>query len=545
LVAGALVAQGGDAAAFDHLFGEPGVQGSFRARFAKPGGGLVSLWATDHYTSYAVGQKDKHEPGDWLLLAWNGSDHALRLQLAQPTAAFPVDPSTAPWTVDAQPGVVTFTLAANGLELVKVVRHDPQLRGFQLEFALRNVSSTATGSLDFVWLGPAPVCPTEAGLFGTLSGSIAAATDGTAVFKKPTESGELVLEGKPLSFAGSSNRFFGMFLVPRDDAARTALGSLTVDTVPAVAEPSLNVAAASSTRLRAGLRLAVPAAGSETRVAYGFYCGPKSNRVFATLPEAERTRFAAILDHDLNAPCCVIEMPGGRPMAKLLLWLLGIFHDVVGNWGVAIMMLTILVRGLLAPLNFRMQKSMRAYGKKMAVLKPKLDALKQQFGDDQRGYQQAMIAFQREHKLMPPLGGCLPIFLTMPIYIGLFTALRVAYDVRQQPFFGWMHDLSVPDHLFTLPFWPGSVNLLPVLWIVMMVFQTLRTPLPNDPQQRQTMQIMRYMPLIFGVMLYHYAAALLVYMVTSMLWSLVEMTITRRILGPIDGDAAVYAPQTM
>jgi YidC/Oxa1 family membrane protein insertase len=542
--AGGLVAQG-DEAAFDHQFGPPESAGAFRARFAKAGGGLVSLWATDHYVSLEAQQKAQHGPGDWLLLAWNGNDHGFRLALAQANPAFPVDPAVAPWTVAVQPGEVKFTLEAAGLRLEKVVRHDPQLRGFQLEFALHNVDSPATGNLDFTWLGPAPVMPTVQGLFGTLAGSIAAATDGTSVWKNPAEVGDLALEGKPLSFAGSSNRFFGLFLFPRDDAARAALGALGVDTVPREPAPNLNVAAGSSTRLRAGLRLQVPARGGATRVAYGFYCGPKSNRVFATLPEAERTRFTPILEHDLNAPCCDFSVPGGRPMAKLLLWLLGIFYDVVGNWGVAIMMLTILVRGLLAPLNFRMQKSMRAYGKKMAVLKPKLDALKQQYGSDQRGYQQAMIAFQREHKLMPPLGGCLPIFLTMPIYMGLFTALRVAYDVRQQPFCAWMHDLSVPDALIPQVAFGYDLNLLPLLWIGLMVFQTLRTPLPTDPQQRQTMQIMRYMPLLFGVMLYSYAAALLVYMVTSMLWSLVEMTITRKILGPIDGDAAVYAPQTM
>jgi YidC/Oxa1 family membrane protein insertase len=321
---------------------------------------------------------------------------------------------------------------------------------------------------------------------------------------------------------------------------------MNVDFVPVAGDEGLTVAPYSSTRIRHDLRLTVPAPRAETRVAFGLYIGPKSYRAFATLPEDLRERFTPILEHDLASPCCFgVTMPGGRPMAKLLLWLLGIFHDVIGNWGLAIMMLTILVRGLLAPVNFRMQKSMRAYGKKMAVLKPKLDALKAQFGSDQRGYQQAMIAFQREHKMMPPLGGCLPIFLTMPIYIGLFTALRTAYDVRQEPFFAWIVDLSRPDALVHDFLFGYDLNVLPIVWIVMMVFQTLRTPLPNDPQQRQTMMIMRFMPLLFGVMLYSYAAALLVYMVTSMVWSMIEFSITRKILGPIDAEAAAFAPQAM
>jgi YidC/Oxa1 family membrane protein insertase len=207
-------------------------------------------------------------------------------------------------------------------------------------------------------------------------------------------------------------------------------------------------------------------------------------------------------------------------------------------------MLTILVRGLLAPLNFHMQKSMREYGKRMAVVKPKLDALKTKYGDDKAAYQQAMIAFQREHKLMPPLAGCLPIFLTMPIYIGLFTALRTAYDLRQQSFL-FMPDLSRPDSLFALGFWPHNFNIMPILWIGMFVWFSLRMPLPADPQQRQVQQMMRFMPILFGVMLYNYASGLMVYMVTSMLWTFGESAITKKILGPIDPSAAGMTPSPM
>jgi YidC/Oxa1 family membrane protein insertase len=208
-----------------------------------------------------------------------------------------------------------------------------------------------------------------------------------------------------------------------------------VDTVPYVEDKDTLTQANSVTRVRYGMSLTVPAKGEATKVTYGLYLGPKSYSVFATLANPER--FAPILDVDLTrraASTC----PAAGMMAKLLLWLLGWFHGVVHNWGFAIIMLTVLVRGLLAPLNFRMQKSMRAYSARMAVLKPKLDALKERHADDPKAYQQAMIAFQREHKLMPPIGGCLPIFLTMPVYLGLFSALRTAYDLRQQPFLLWI-----------------------------------------------------------------------------------------------------------
>ena len=198
-----------------------------------------------------------------------------------------------------------------------------------------------------------------------------------------------------------------------------------------------------------------------------------------------------------------------------------------------------LVRGAMFPLNFKMQKSMRAYGAKMSKLKPQMDAMKKKYADDQKAYQQAMMAFNRENKVMPPVGGCLPIFLTMPIYIGLFTALRTAYDLRHQSFVSWIDDLSRSDALFQLGFWPNDFNLLPLLWIVLLVFQMSRQPLPTDPQQRQTQKIMRFMPMMFGVMLYSYASALLLYMVTSMLWSLVESAIVKKILGPADPNAGM------
>jgi membrane protein insertase Oxa1/YidC/SpoIIIJ len=517
-LAAVAAAQDAAPARFTQMFGAPGSAGGFHAEFSPYGAGMTYLQATDHAVSLAAARKPATSAADWLLLLWNGDDHMLRLRHpgAAP-AAFAADPATAVWAVARADGAVTFTLdGGDKLVLEKTLRHDPRHRGFTLELALRNAGSTATGALELVLGGPVPVLPHESSLFGNLAVAVAAPTVGE-VQSTPPQPGvqhAFAIDGKSLAFAGSTNRFFGAFLWPADDVARAALTGMDVDTLPYVDDAASQTRANTTTRVNYTLRLPIPVVGAETRASFGLYLGPKSYRVFATLPAPER--FAPILDVDLKSPCCGFEMPGGRPMAKLLLALLGWFHDVVGNWGFAIVMLTILVRGLMLPLNFRMQKSMREYSKRMAVLKPKMDALKQKHGDDQRAYQQAMLAFQREHKLMPPLGGCLPIFLTMPIYIGLFTALS---------------------------FWPHVFNLLPLVWIGMFVWLQTRMPLPTDPQQRQMQQMMRYMPILFGVMLYSYAAALLVYMVTSMAWSMVENAIVKKVLGPMDPNVAAMAPQ--
>lgn len=546
-LAASAAAQDDSPARFAQTFGAPGSVGGFHAEFSPFGAGMTYLQATDHTVTLAAARKAERAPSDWLLLLWNGDDHMLRLRHAGAApAAFPADPATAAWKVARADGSVTFTLdGGDKLVLEKTLRHDARQRGFVLELALRNVGSAANGALELVLGGPVPVLPHESSLFGNLAVAVAAPREGD-VQSTPPQAGvqhAFPIDGKALAFAGSTNRFFGAFLWPKDDVAAAALAGMSVDTVPFVDDVVSKTKANTTTRINYALRLPIPAAGAETRAAFGLYFGPKSYRVFATLPEP--ARLAPILDVDLTSPCCGVDMPGGRPMAKLLLSLLGWFHDLVGNWGFAIVMLTILVRGLMLPLNFRMQKSMREYSKRMAVLKPKMDALKQKHGDDQRAYQQAMLQFQREHKLMPPLGGCLPIFLTMPIYIGLFTALRTAYDVRQQPFVGWIEDLSQPDALLQLTFWPHEFNLLPLVWIGMFVWLQTRMPLPTDPQQRQMQQMMRYMPILFGVMLYSYAAALLVYMVTSMAWSMVENALVKKVLGPMDPNVAAMAPQAI
>ncbi|MFM1872899.1 MAG: inner-rane protein OxaA [Planctomycetota bacterium] len=537
---------GAPAEPFVQEFGRSGEVGSFRAKFSPKGGGLMWLQTMDHYVSLQAARHETHTGEDYLLLAYNGGDHALRLVGSTPTTRFPVELGDAEWAVERGTDFVSFTLqSGDGLTLRRTLRHEPQNRGFVLELALRNSGATPGGKIEFELLGPALVVQADSQLFGQQSVAIVALPDGSNVHVAPSAGvlQQFEIDPKAMTFAGATNRFFGAFLDPRDQGARDALIGLAAETVPHLDAPELDQKAHSALRLRYRIAMTVPANDQETVASYGLYFGPKSFRAFETLTKPEL--YLPILDVDLNPPCCGIDVPGGRFMAKSLLKLLGWFHDLIGNWGLAIIMLTVLVRGLMSPLNFRMQKSMRAYSARMAVLKPKLDALKQKHGDDQRAYQQAMLQLQREHKLMPPIGGCLPIFLTMPIYIGLFTALRTAYDVRQQPFVAWIEDLSVADHLLELSFWPHHFNLLPLLWIGLFVFMTLRQPLPTDPQQRQMQQIMRYMPLMFGVMLYGYASALMIYMVTSMLWSLVESAVVKKILGPVDPNVASMTPQVM
>lgn len=532
-------------------YGTEGEPGSYFVKFDKRGAGIFSLALMDHWQSVESRNNDPHTAADYMLLVYDqGNDYALRLAETGSGRLFEKNLMVDAWDVREFDGGIEFTIRSEkNLVLRKTLRHVPEERGFELTIALRNEGADpATGAnATFELFGPWLANPSHTTLVGNSSVAVAVTMAGDAEKLTPA-AGKLQtfeeIDPRAISFAGTTSRFFGAFLYPRDEMARNVLTGFVADTGPLVAQELTETAANSVMRLRYQMALPVPTAGNETVATYGLYLGPKSTRVFETLPPVMQDKFAPVIDVDLAGGCC-IEIPGARQVGYLLLSLLGWFYDFVGNWGVAIIMLTVLVRGLLMPLNFRMQKSMRAYSSKMAVLKPKLDKLKEQHADDPKAYQQAMLAFQREHKIMPPIGGCLPIFLTMPVYIGLFTALRTAYDLRQQPFMFWIQDLSLSDALFELPFWPGVFNLLPLLWMGLFLYLSTRQPLPTDEQQRSIQKMMRLMPLIMGVMLYGYASALLLYMVTSMVWSLAESSIIKKILGPVDPNVAAMTPTPM
>jgi YidC/Oxa1 family membrane protein insertase len=161
-----------------------------------------------------------------------------------------------------------------------------------------------------------------------------------------------------------------------------------------------------------------------------------------------------------------------------------------------------------------------------------------------------MMKFNKEHKLLTaPLKGCLPMFLTMPIWFGLFTALRVMYELRGEGFW-FIPDLSRPDMTFYLGWNFGLfevpyLNILPIIMVALWLYLQMGTPLPKDPQQRQMMVMMRFMPVMMGVMLYHYAAGLMIYMCTSSVWGIVEQKVTKKILGPMPEAAAGSGMPTM
>jgi YidC/Oxa1 family membrane protein insertase len=184
-------------------------------------------------------------------------------------------------------------------------------------------------------------------------------------------------------------------------------------------------------------------------------------------------------------------------ISKPLFWLLEHLYALVGNWGWAIVLLTVIVKLAFFPLSAASYKSMA----KMRKLTPRLTQLREQFGDDKMKLNQAMMDLYKTEKINP-LGGCLPVIVQIPVFLALYWVLLASVEMRNAPWLGWVHDLAQPD-----PFY-----ILPVVMAATMFLQTKLNPTPPDPVQAKVMMIM---PLVFSFMFLFFPAGLVLYWVVN------------------------------
>ena len=190
--------------------------------------------------------------------------------------------------------------------------------------------------------------------------------------------------------------------------------------------------------------------------------------------------------------------------------------------GADLVALTILVKLAFFPLQAASYRSMA----KMRKVQPRLNAIRERYGDDRMKLNQAMMELYKTEKINP-LGGCLPILVQIPVFIALYWVLLASVEIRNAPWIGWIHDLSSPDPLY----------ILPILMAGTMFLQTHLNPKPADPVQAK---MMTFMPLIFSVMFFFFPSGLVLYWVVSNIFSIAQQwVITRQIEGkPIFGRAA-------
>ncbi len=199
-------------------------------------------------------------------------------------------------------------------------------------------------------------------------------------------------------------------------------------------------------------------------------------------------------------------------VAQPIFWLLSTIHSLLGNWGWAIIVLTIIIKALFFKLSETSYRSMA----NMRKMTPRMQALKDRYGDDKQRLNEAMMELYKKEKVNP-LGGCLPMLVQIPVFIALYWVLAEAVELRQAPFMLWIDDLSIKDPYFVLPI---------IMGVSMFVQQKLN-PAPPDPMQAK---IMKSLPFIFGVFFMMFPAGLVLYWVVNNILSITQQWyITRQI----------------
>jgi YidC/Oxa1 family membrane protein insertase len=230
----------------------------------------------------------------------------------------------------------------------------------------------------------------------------------------------------------------------------------------------------------AGTKMALGevAPGAATQVRSEVYIGPQSAGTLEKLAPGLKL----VVDYG------IFEI-----LARPLFWVLQQLHSLVGNWGWAIILLTILIKTVFYPLNAKAGRSMA----KMKLLAPKLEALRARYGEDRMKLNQATMELFKTEKVNP-MGGCLPILVQIPVFIALYWVLLGAIELRQAPWLGWIQDLSSPDPYYILPF----------LYAISMFVQTKLNPQPTDPVQAK---VMLWMPVVFSVFFLFFPSGLVLY----------------------------------
>lgn len=257
-------------------------------------------------------------------------------------------------------------------------------------------------------------------------------------------------------------------------------------------------------------------AGAAKTLEFRIYSGPKIFRDLAAIDEA---------DGNFNRQLKQVMFYGNwfGWVSQFLVKALRQFHDWTGNWGVAIIMLTVAVRSLLWPLQARSNAQM----KKMGKLSPLMKEMQEKYKDDPQKMNQEMMKMYREYGVNP-VGGCLPLLVQFPIFIGFYTALKSATELRGQPFILWVQDLSLPDTVarLNLLFWHLDVNPLPLIMGATMFLQMKLTPQPATVDKMQQ-RIFMFMPFMFLFFCYNFASALALYWTFTNIFMIIQAQLTR------------------
>lgn len=308
------------------------------------------------------------------------------------------------------------------------------------------------------------------------------------------------------------NQFFTMVVIPDQVAAGVAAWKLTMPAPPDFLSPEDK---SRSQRLDAYQTAflypeEVLAAGETIERHYKVYTGPKEYNTLA--------RLGASMENELDL---IMEFDGFFGFfAKLLLLSMNGIHALGLAYGYSIIAITVVIKLLFWPLTRASTRSM----KRMAALQPEMKAIQEKYKEDPQKMNKKLMEFMKENKVNP-MGGCLPMLLQIPVFLGFFTMLRTAIELRGAQFL-WACDLSRSDTVAEIPGLGFPINPMPLLMGATMLFQARMTP-PSPGMDPVQQKIMRYMPLMFMVFLYNFSAGLTLYWTVQNLLTIAQMKMTK------------------
>lgn len=335
-------------------------------------------------------------------------------------------------------------------------------------------------------------------------------------------------DGQALAFGGVDGQYFSAMLLPGiqslDDVWFDTTEAIVVGPVPPPHELAFANVTSRMTRKSVDID-----PGQSRSDKYRVFIGPKR-------PALLEQYYAANDPNYSLKDVLYYGWPIFGAVARAMLAVLHFFYNIVGNYGIAIVLLTVLVRGLMFPISFKQTQNMA----KIQALKPEMDRINEKYKSDMQKKSQATQELYRKHKINP-LGGCLPVFLQLPVFIGLYRALLIDVELRQSPLFGsairWCSNLAAPDMLWNWSsFMPDFVssgqrlfglgpylNVLPLVTVALfLVTQKMAMPEPTNEQAVMQQKMMKYMTMFMGLLFYKVASGLCLYFIASSLWGIAE-----------------------
>jgi YidC/Oxa1 family membrane protein insertase len=325
-------------------------------------------------------------------------------------------------------------------------------------------------------------------------------------------------ESVGITMAGATNKYFVAILEPSTNNRITAVTAESFKSE----DPLYNELKTEDFVVELETKRVVVPSHGEKRHEYVFYLGPKEKEA---LNQCES--LLAILEKDYGVM---------KPICKVLVAILNATYKVIPNYGVSILILTLLVKLVLFPLTRKSQMSMV----RMQQFQPLISKLKEKHKGDKSKMGQEQMKLYKEHGVNP-MSGCLPMLLQMPVFFALFRTLQASFEMRQAPFLSWISDLSEPDRLFHLSFSMPVLgewfNVLPILMGVASFAQmklTPKTATGDDPQANMQQKMMQIFPLIFPIILYSFPSGLVLYWTTSTIIGIGEQMLIRRSVKKLD-----------